>query len=190
MLQEMLELDKTKIFKVKCDTCPKEKFFSMTEDKIKEIAKVISHKDNDGKDCNGKLSYDEIEIEYIMRTCWRLHWDKCENGETRYTRSKINIGLPMEVISKRKEIAGTIFLKRNDKDSFTTERAWIGYVNNFNIREATTSDGKKFNQLWFGVHILGEIIVPDKYKDCMDDTWEKVRPKIDSKQKTIDDMWE
>ena len=150
----------------------------------------MPHNDREGKDCTGKLSYMETEIEYVMKTYWRGHWDMLDNNETYYTRSKIKIGVPMEGIARRKESAETIFLKRKDVNSLKAEKAWKGSVKNFNIREGTKSDGKKYPQLWFEVYIDGEIVVPEEYDNFEDgDGWTKVVAKIDKKQTSIEDAW-
>ena len=178
-----------KIFEVRCDICDKTKPFLAEEDQIKKIVSA-SHRDKSNRDCYGKLSYSEIEIEYIMKTYWRGHWDALDNDETYYTRSKIKIGIPIEGIARRKESAETIFLKRKDENSLKAEKAWKGSVKNFNIREGTTLEGKKYPQLWFEVHIDGEIVVPEEYNDFRDgDGWTKVVPKIDKEQTNIEDAW-
>lgn len=171
-----------KFFDLNCDKCGKTFPVSITDDQLKDLVQKPH------ENCGGKLSYNEMNVEFIMATHWDKHWDKLENGETYYTRGKIKIGLPIERIVERKESAEVIFLKRKEENILEIDKAWKGSIDNFNIREGTTVEGKKYPQLWFNVNIEGEIIVPAKY--CKKENgWWKVEPKIDNKQKTIEDAW-
>lgn len=184
-----MEDNTTKVFNVKCNTCTKTRPFLKTEDQIKDIVSK-PHKDQNGKDCDGKLSYDDVEIQYIMKTCWDRHWDNLHNGETYYTRKAIKIGIPIEKIPDNIKSAEVIFLKRRDKESIRAEKAWKGRVEGFNIREGTTSEGEKYPQLWFNVHIEGEINIPEEYDDFMyGDELIKTRSKIDKGQTDIFTSW-
>lgn len=184
--------DTTKVFRVKCDVCDKTKPFLTTEDHIKKIVD-ISHKNRNSEDCNGKLSYNEVEIQYVMKTCWRGHWDNLENGRTYYTRKPIKIGIPIEKIPESIKSTEVIFLKRKDIDSTKAEKAWVGSAKNFHIEEDETSDGTKYLKLYFDVSIEGEISIPNEYNDFLPgkygDEWIKTKSKIDKGQTDIFTSW-
>ena len=85
---------------------------------------------------------DVKELVYVMVTHWNNHWDNIPGNTTYYTKREIRFNLQSHQLV---ENAPTLFIKvkKVKEETYEMEKAWFGYVRNFNT--VTNRDRISFN---------------------------------------------
>jgi len=98
-------------------------------------------------------------VKYVMVTFWRDYWNNLKEREAHYTKTMIkNFEVNKDNLV---EYALTLFIKREERDGEAgpPEKAWVGYVYEFNFE-------KEPSKIFFKVNTVKEVPlsqVPEEY---------------------------